>query len=35
MSPAEFVNNLQIDEKKKKALPGASVDEPMYFASAE
>ena len=35
MTPAEFVNNFQIEEKKKKALPGASVDEHMYFASAE
>jgi putative transposase len=35
MTPAEFVNNFQTEEKKKKALPGASVDECMYFASAE
>ena len=35
MTPTEFVNNFQIEEKKKKALPGASVDECMYFAPKE
>ena len=34
ITPVEFVNNLFIVEKKK-ALPGASVDKHMYFASAE
>jgi putative transposase len=35
MTPAEFVNIYWIEEKKKKALPGAPVDEHMYFAHAE
>ena len=35
MTPAEFVDNFQVSEKKNKALPGASVDEHLYFASVE
>lgn len=35
ITPSEFVDNFQVEEKKKIALPGASVDEHMYFASAE
>ena len=35
ITPAEFINNFAIAEKNKLALPGASVDEHMYFAAEE
>ena len=35
ITPAEFVDNYLKSQSKKEALPGAPVDEAMYFASAE
>jgi putative transposase len=35
LSPAEFVESFMTEQKKKNTLPGASVEEHMYFASAE
>ncbi len=35
MTPVQFIGYHQNEEQTRKALPGASTDEAMYFASTE